>query len=101
MAFIFVSLLLWIVDLILLKRIYPLDLCDYAKKVVLPSLIIFVIAPVPPYVLMKILPPTFFRIVIMAIVSVIICLILGYYILLNNSERRFVLRFIKDKFKRK
>lgn len=100
-AFIFVSLLLWIVDLILLKRIYPLDLCDYAKKVVLPSLIIFVIAPVPPYVLMKILPPTFFRIVIMAIVSVIICLILGYYILLNNSERRFVLRFIKDKFKRK
>ena len=100
-AFIFVSLLLWIVDLILLKKVYPFNLCDYAKKVLLPCLIIVIIAPIVPYALINILPPTLLRIMIIAMVSVIICLILGYCILLNSSERRFVRGFIKNKFKRK
>lgn len=99
-AFILVAILLWVVDVVLLVKVYPLNIVDYLKKVVLPCVIIFFTAPIVPYLISQIMSPSFVRILIVALSSVLVCSLLGYYIMLTKNERVLVSGALLNRFRK-
>lgn len=90
-------ILLWIADLYLLSRIFPLSIKDYLKKVVIPSSLIFVLMPIMPMGVHMIFEESFIRLILVGMSSGLVAMILGYWILLNKSERTSIRNFIIKK----
>jgi O-antigen/teichoic acid export membrane protein len=99
-----VSIIMTIINqgvcMILLKRVFPYSIRDYLKEVILPCFLVTVIAAVLPLGLHFLLPSTFFRLIIVALVGVSSTALISYYLIMNQTERQLVLDFV-HKFLRK
>ncbi len=93
--FIFFSLLCLIARLIMLKGMIGIPVRDFLFKVVLNVSIVGVIAVIVPIYISKMVNDDFVGLVIVALTSVVMTMLVIYFIGLNNTEREFVLNKIK------
>lgn len=100
-----VSLILTIINQvicnIILKRIFPYSLVDYCKHVICPLLFFCIISPLGPFLIIKILPASLLRFIIASLFSILVSIVLGYFIVLNHAEKLFVNRLALKKIKRR
>ncbi|MBP9993465.1 MAG: oligosaccharide flippase family protein [bacterium] len=69
---------------------------DYFKKVIVPTLFFSVITPVIPILIVYFINSSFYRLLITCVVSVIMCLICGWLVGLNQLEKSFVMSKIRN-----
>lgn len=82
------------------SKITTLDLMDYFKRVVCPTIIYSIVCPIIPFVMVKTIPQGFLRLIIVCFISVFASLFFAFLIGLNKYEKSFVrskIKFLKNK----
>ena len=97
---IFVFILLWIVDVILLRRVYVFSLWNYVLKVVLPCAITLILTSIVPIGCTYLMNDSIWRFIVVLTSSIISCSIISFYILLSREERRKIVNTIISKMYR-
>lgn len=94
-----VSLILTIINQIvcnlLLKKIFSYSIREYFMKVICPCVIFSVLVPIIPYIVSRELSASFLRLILIGIISVAISIVVSYFIVLDKSEKKVILTFIK------
>lgn len=80
---------------LLLKRVYSYSLQEYCTRVIIPCVVFSVLVPIVPFVIKVFLPPSFIRLLLICIVSVLMTVIVSYFLVLDKSEKDMILSFIK------
>lgn len=83
-----------ILCLIVIRTLFDFRIRTYSKQVLLPSLFVFVIAPILPIVVHVLLDESFFRLVVVSIVSVVSLCVSVYSFGLNKNEKSIFLAFL-------
>lgn len=81
----------------ILKQLIVFSEVDYVRRVVLPLTLFLALIPILPLIPRLLLGESFFRLVLVSALSVISTGSIGYYIVLNQSEKANVLSFLKIK----
>lgn len=97
---IFIFILLWVVDLYLLRRIFEFSMRNYFKTVAVPCVLTMLISAIFPCIVHQFMSEGFFRLVIISVVAIIAIVIIAYFILLNNKEKELLTGMLKKKFYR-
>lgn len=97
---IIIFILLWIVDLYLLRKIFSFSMKKYFKMVAIPCILIMLISAVFPYIVHQFMSESFLRLVIVSVVAIIAIVIISYIILLNNKEKELLIGMLRKKFNR-
>ena len=96
-----VSLIMTIVNQIVcnlyLKKVFDYSLREYLKVVIMPCACFSILVVIVPIIIIKILPSSFLRLVLVGIISVLVSVITAYWVVLNNSEKGLIKSFIKKK----
>ena len=85
------------ISMILLHKIFNYSYFSYCKEVILPCFIITISAPILPFFLSFFLAPTFIRLIIITIVSIIFSSVMVYVFGLSNVEKEIITNFINKK----
>lgn len=80
-----------------LRRVYMYSLREYCMKVIVPCLFFIGIVPIFPFVITVLLPSSFFRLLLTGAVSVSTAILVSYFFVLDESEKKMALSFIKHK----
>lgn len=80
-----------------LKKIFEYSLREYLKVVILPCIVFSVLVIIIPYIITVLFPPSFIRLVLVGITSVLLSIIIAYMVILNSSEKGLVKKMIKRK----
>lgn len=81
----------------ILKQLIDFSSADYIKKVILPLTVFLALVPILPLIPRLLLDESFFRLVLVCALSVISTGVIGYYLVLNQSEKTSVLLLLKIK----
>lgn len=74
----------------LLKKIFEYDIKNYLKSVIIPCAIFFVLVPVLPYMITKIMSSSLIRVIAVTISSIISSSLLALLIVMNKTEKVLV-----------
>lgn len=83
-----------IARLLVTVKTASLNLMDYFIKVLIPTLLFSIITPWLPYFVKNNFSFGFFRLVGVCLVSVVVCLSVGWFIGLDRHEKKFILKQI-------
>lgn len=86
---------LFVVCLLLLKKVFPVNIKAYIKEVILPCCIIFVAVPPLPIYITHLIPSSFLRLCITSAITLALAAALSYKILLNKEERGMIKKIVK------
>lgn len=87
------------VSMHLLHKIFPYSYTKYLKEVIIPCILFSLTLPIIPLFIHYWMDESFYRLIIIIITTVILSAILGYLLILNNSERNFLNTYIKKYIK--
>lgn len=73
-----------------------IQLNDYLKKVITPTIIFSLLTPWIPFIIVKFMPSSFLRLLITCVLSVLMCLFFGWIVGLNRMEKTFVLSKLRN-----
>lgn len=86
--------------IILVREIFDYGVADYIKQVVLPLAFATITIPILPYILHILLPISFLRLVLIGLASVVMAVMISYFVVLNSGEKELVKKLVRKKFKR-
>lgn len=92
---ILISLSQCVLNLFMAKKYYEYSIRLFVRGSCVPCLIAAVTICVVLYCLTIFIPPTFYRVLLVGIVGVGLCVLLGYYVVMNPMERQKALLFVK------
>ncbi len=84
------------VCLFLLKQIFEYSIRDYAKRVIVPCLLVCVVGPILPFLLSSTLPQSFFRLMIVVVSPVVVVSLLSYCIVLDSKEKELIKSLVRS-----
>lgn len=94
-----VSLILTVINQvvcnIILKRIFSYSIKEYCMKVIYPCVIFTILVPIIPIVVSRELSASFTRLMLTGGISVILSIVVTYFLVLDSSEKKVILAFIK------
>lgn len=91
---ILICVILLVVCLLLLKKVFPINLWDYVKRIILPCFLMAVFTPVVPLLISYQLQENIVRLIFVICASLIICAIWSLFFIFDNSERHLLMQFI-------
>ncbi len=84
-----------IVCLVLLKKVFPYQIREYLKEVIIPCFLVTVFSVIAPLVLHFVISQSFIRLLFVSAASVSCVALLSYYLVFNDSEKTIITGFIK------
>ena len=84
-----------IIRIILTKRYVGMKIGDYLLKVIMPVVLVTILSPALPWLVVRSMPPTFARLCLTVLVSVVTVAVAVFAVGLNSSERRSLLKVFK------
>lgn len=100
-----VSIIMTIINqevcMVLLKKVFPYSIREYLKKVIWPCLWVSILATILPLGVHLLLPSSFLRLIIVAVLGVGSTAVISYYLAMDQTERQLVLDFVHKFFKKK
>lgn len=96
-SFITVYVFLLYLKLLRIKRLVDFPIKQYVNKVVLKIFPVTIMASLIPATVYFLMPQSLFRLIVLAIVSIISTFTFIYFIGMNGNERKFVSSIIKEK----
>ncbi len=97
---IFISICQCVVNLIMAKKYYSYSISFFLRDSFVPCLMVSGLISISLYGLRLLMPSSIWRVLLVGIVGVVLCAVLGYYIVLNKEERAKTLAFAKSMVKR-
>ena len=94
---VFITILNQGASLVILHSEFKYSYKNYMKEVIAPCLLIFLMAPILPWCICRLLTSSFLRLVIICVSTGIVMLFMGYLVLLNKSEKELIMGFLKKK----
>lgn len=88
------------ISMYLLRRIYTYSYVSYLHRVILPCALLIMLSLPLPIIIHIYIPQGFFRFVIVLGISVVICLLLFYVLLLSTEQKKEILTIINNKIRR-
>lgn len=82
--------IMFLACIIYFKRIYPFDITDYCKRVLLPCFNVSILSLLFPLFTLNILPSCWLRFSINAVFGSCLCIILSIFLLWNKKEKRLM-----------
>ncbi len=95
-----IFVLLWMVDLYLLRKVFEFSVNKYFKSVAIPCVLTLAISAVFPYVVHVSMVEGFLRLATVLVVSFVAVVLTGYMLLLGKSEKQIVVEIINKKRKK-
>lgn len=89
-----------LVCLILVNKVFPIDLNKYCKNVLLPCLFYILLLPIFPLIISSSIQTSYLRILLVIIVDILVALPLFYGLALTNHQRLKVKEYISSKIKK-
>ena len=86
-----------IICLYLLHSLFEFSYLDYLKQIILPCFLISIVLPVLPMVIRINMNESFVRFLSIGFSDIVLALPLIYFIILNKSEKSFVIQYINKK----
>lgn len=83
--------LLWMVDLYLLKSIFEFSFKEYFKKLVVPSIFTFIISLIIPYWIHLSMSEGLARFFTIIVVNTIVVFVVAFFLLLKRTERQVIM----------
>jgi hypothetical protein len=96
----FISVIVQVVSIKCLSISASISQLDYYKKVIIPSIGVVVFTFFVPYILTNLITPSFFRIFLSVVVSVIYTSVIIYIIGLSKQEKQILLSLLKKLFRK-
>ncbi len=93
-----IFLLLWFVDLHLLRKVFVFSLRKYFKTVAFPCISTLALSSVCPYLVHVLLEEGIVRLICVLLISTINVVIVAYMILLSPKEKQIINNLISNKF---
>ena len=93
-----ITMLTVIISLLIVHSIYPFSFMNYLKSVIRPGLLLMLLIPIAPLVVYFSMAESFFRLLLICFTDVLGALMLAYYLALEENERKYILKFVKEKF---
>lgn len=94
---VFMTVLNQVFSLMVLHAEFKFSFKKYLTDVIVPCVCLSLLAPILPWATLRLMEPSFCRLIIVCFTAVIIMCLLGYFLLLNKSERRLVSDFVRRK----
>ena len=91
------SVVLFVVSLLVFRTIFPLDMGEYLRKVILPCALLALVLPVALYLPIRILPAGLWRFLLVCALSVVVSAAVSYAFVLNGDEKDIVSNLIGKK----
>lgn len=82
---------------ILVEKVFPYSITEYVKVVFIPCIIFLLATITIPYTITTHISESFIRLLITSFTSIIVSCVTAYFVVLNKSERRMILKYIKRK----
>lgn len=83
-----------IVCLIILHSMFDYSYKEYLSQVILPCFFVTALTPILPYLLTVWMSESFFRLVLVCVLSILIIVPLAYYLALTKPEKEMVKQFV-------
>lgn len=81
--------------IIILHEVFPcVNSREYIKVLIIPILVYTIIACVFPLTIQYLLPPSIWRLLLVCLMSFVTTLLLGYFVVLNNTEKMMIDGFV-------
>ena len=77
-----------------LRRLYPLNLRDFFKNVIIPCLVMSLTSPILPIFILSIMPQSFIRIFV-GFIGSLISVMISFYLFLNKEEKFIIHNLLK------
>ena len=90
-----ICLLMFVVCLRVLKRVFPINVVNYIRRVILPCFLIGTIVPTAIYFLIQTMSESFIRLCVTTFVCTVLTVVLSYFIVLDNDEKQLIKKIIK------
>lgn len=92
-----IFVLLWIVDIFLLRKVYFFSLIEYFKTVVFPCVLTLLLSFLPTYMIHSYMTEGIRRFLIVLITSLIVVVVFSYLIVLSPQEKRVLVETLFKK----
>ena len=89
-----IFVLLWMVDLFLLRKVFEFSLQDYFLSVVIPCFLTLVLSAIIPYMIHSFMNAGLLRFVVILILSLLAVLTVSYILLLSKKEKCMIKELI-------
>lgn len=90
------TVLIQFARMLVTAKVAPIPLSDYCKKVILPTALFSILTPWIPYLLVKLLPVSIWRLLLTGAISVLMCVLFGWTVGLNKQEKKFLLSKVQS-----
>lgn len=89
------SVIVQIVRLFVLRKLVPFSILNYFVKVIIPTLLVFLLSPILPYLCKHIMPNALSYSFIVCFISVVSVGIFAWFVGLNKEEKNLLLSKVK------
>lgn len=91
------TIILQAICVFILRQLMPFSINDYMMKVIFPVMMFLFLIPLLPLIPRCLIEQSFFRLLLVCFVSLVSTCVIGFFVVLNASERGRILEFIKSK----
>ena len=99
-ATILISIAQCVLNLIMAKKYYDYGILYFIRDSFIPCILITVISCSTLFVVVNILPDSIWRMIVVGIIGVSVCLLSGFFVVLNSEEKKQSIAFVKRLIKR-
>lgn len=98
---ILIFILLWIVDVLLLHKVFSFSVSKYIRTIVLPCILTLTLSFFPPYVIHSHLQEGFMRFVVVTITCTATVTVFSFLIIIKNKEKQILLDIVLKKINKR
>lgn len=88
-----------IASVVILNQIFPFDIRDYIRSVIIPCLVMSLLCPIPAFLVKCCMLSSIYRLALVIIVSLLACFVVFYFIVINSEERVMLKSYLFSKIK--
>lgn len=94
---IFIFILLWMVDIFLLKKVFEFSVKKYFNTVAFPCLFTMLFSAIIPYIISRLMNEGVFKFLTVLVATIVCVIMVSYFILLNKREKDLLIDILKKK----
>lgn len=86
------------ISMVILRYNFKYSYWKYINRVIIPSILLTILAPIIPIFIHNCMNESLLRLIIVGCVSIVISIVIVYYVVLNLNERVALNKILKNKF---
>lgn len=98
---ILIFIMLWMVDLLLLHKVFSFSITKYFRSIVIPCILTLILSFFPPYIIHTYMQEGFMRFAAVTIICMVAVIIFSFLIIIKSKERHMLLNLVLKKINKR